>query len=98
MSQAHEASQRGRVAHRGGGARLLLALVALMLVAAGCGAKGDSVAETGGGSDGGTQVANGGDSGGQAALEAQAVAARSYAYARLLTRGTPQSRPWCWWW
>jgi len=37
-----------------------------------------------------------GDSGGQAALEAQAVAARSYAYARLLTRGTPESRPWCW--
>lgn len=70
MSQAHEAAQRGRVAHRGGGARLLLALVGLMLVAAGCGAKGDSVAETGGGSDGGTQVATGGDSGGQADGEA----------------------------
>ena len=37
-----------------------------------------------------------GDTGGQAALEAQAVAARSYAYARSLSRGTPESRPWCW--
>ncbi|HEX5630519.1 MAG TPA: SpoIID/LytB domain-containing protein, partial [Acidimicrobiia bacterium] len=37
-----------------------------------------------------------GDQGGAAALEAQAVAARSYAYSRLLDRGTPDSRPWCW--
>ncbi len=37
-----------------------------------------------------------GDQGGAAALAAQAVAARSYAYARLLARGTPESRPWCW--
>ncbi len=37
-----------------------------------------------------------GDQGGAAALEAQAVAARSYAYSRLLDRGTPESRPWCW--
>ena len=36
-----------------------------------------------------------GDTGGLAALEAQAVAARSYAYSRLLGRGTPESRPWC---
>ena len=35
-------------------------------------------------------------SGGAAALEAQAVGARSYAYARMLARGTPESRPWCW--
>ncbi|HLE38447.1 MAG TPA: peptidoglycan-binding protein [Acidimicrobiia bacterium] len=37
-----------------------------------------------------------GDNGGAAALEAQAVAARSYAYSRSLWRGTPESRPWCW--
>ncbi len=37
-----------------------------------------------------------GTTGGQAALEAQAVAARSYAYARVIQRGDPSSRPWCW--
>ena len=34
--------------------------------------------------------------GGMAALEAQAVAARSYAYARVISRAAPQDRPWCW--
>lgn len=37
-----------------------------------------------------------GDTGGAAALQAQAVAARSYAYSRVLGRGTPESRPYCW--
>lgn len=37
-----------------------------------------------------------GTTGGQAALEAQAVAARSYALSRALQRGNPASRPWCW--
>lgn len=36
-----------------------------------------------------------GTTGGQAALEAQAVAARSYALHRVITRGDPASRPWC---
>ncbi|OFW62682.1 MAG: hypothetical protein A2135_07610, partial [Actinobacteria bacterium RBG_16_67_15] len=36
------------------------------------------------------------DRGGAQALAAQAVAARSYAYSRMLARGTPASRPWCW--
>ncbi len=34
--------------------------------------------------------------GAQAALEAQAVAARSYVLHRALERGDPASRPWCW--
>lgn len=37
-----------------------------------------------------------GTTGGQAALEAQAVAARSYALYRVVVRGDPASRPWCW--
>jgi SpoIID/LytB domain protein len=37
-----------------------------------------------------------GQSGGQAALEAQAVASRSYALHRAIERGDPASRPWCW--
>jgi len=37
-----------------------------------------------------------GITGGQAALEAQAVAARSYALHRVVLRGNPASRPWCW--
>jgi len=37
-----------------------------------------------------------GTSGGAAALQAQAVAARSYAYARIVQRGEPDARPWCW--
>ena len=37
-----------------------------------------------------------GTSGGQAALEAQAVAARSYALHRAIERGDPASRTWCW--
>ncbi|OFW67132.1 MAG: hypothetical protein A2Z12_03630 [Actinobacteria bacterium RBG_16_68_21] len=37
-----------------------------------------------------------GATGGEAALQAQAVAARSYAYARVIQRGNPASRPWCW--
>lgn len=37
-----------------------------------------------------------GDYGGMAALEAQAVAARSYALRRALDRGDPADRPWCW--
>jgi len=37
-----------------------------------------------------------GTTGGQAALEAQAVAARSYAYAKVIQRGDPANRPWCW--
>jgi len=37
-----------------------------------------------------------GNMGAQAALEAQAVAARSYAMHRALDRGDPASRPWCW--
>jgi len=37
-----------------------------------------------------------GTMGAQAALEAQAVAARSYALHRALDRGDPASRPWCW--
>lgn len=36
------------------------------------------------------------DSGGMAALEAQAVAARSYAYSKVLARAAPEDRPWCW--
>ena len=36
-----------------------------------------------------------GDSGGMAALEAQAVAARSYAIHRSTDRGDPTARPWC---
>ncbi|HSM02719.1 MAG TPA: peptidoglycan-binding protein [Acidimicrobiia bacterium] len=36
------------------------------------------------------------DRGGMAALEAQAVAARSYAYARIRGRAAPEDRPWCW--
>ncbi len=36
------------------------------------------------------------DTGGMAALQAQAVAARSYAYARMIDRGDPTDRPWCW--
>jgi SpoIID/LytB domain protein len=34
--------------------------------------------------------------GGAAALQAQAVAARSYVYARARWRGAPEGRPWCW--
>jgi SpoIID/LytB domain protein len=37
-----------------------------------------------------------GDTGGMAALQAQAVAARSYAIHRAVDRGDPQDRPWCW--
>jgi len=37
-----------------------------------------------------------GSTGGMAALEAQAVAARSYALHRAVDRGDPASRPWCW--
>ncbi|WKZ83320.1 MAG: peptidoglycan-binding protein [Acidimicrobiia bacterium] len=37
-----------------------------------------------------------GQTGGMAALEAQVVAARSYAYARVISRGAPERRPWCW--
>jgi SpoIID/LytB domain protein len=37
-----------------------------------------------------------GSTGGMAALEAQAVAARSYALHRAIDRGDPESRPWCW--
>jgi len=37
-----------------------------------------------------------GNTGGQAALEAQAIAARSYAVRRALDRGDPANRPWCW--
>lgn len=37
-----------------------------------------------------------GTSGGMAALEAQAVAARSYAYSKIIARATPEDRPWCW--
>lgn len=37
-----------------------------------------------------------GTMGAQAALEAQAVAARSYALHRALDRGDPATRPWCW--
>ncbi|HUU62248.1 MAG TPA: SpoIID/LytB domain-containing protein, partial [Acidimicrobiia bacterium] len=37
-----------------------------------------------------------GTTGGQAALEAQAAASRSYALYRVLWRGDPASRPWCW--
>ena len=37
-----------------------------------------------------------GNMGAQAALEAQAVAARSYALHRAIDRGDPASRPWCW--
>ena len=37
-----------------------------------------------------------GTMGAQAALEAQAVAARSYALHRAIERGDPASRPWCW--
>jgi SpoIID/LytB domain protein len=37
-----------------------------------------------------------GNMGAQAALEAQAVAARSYALHRALDRGDPAGRPWCW--
>ncbi|MCB2223056.1 MAG: hypothetical protein KQH83_02685 [Actinobacteria bacterium] len=37
-----------------------------------------------------------GSTGGMAALEAQAVAARSYAIHRAADRGDPASRPWCW--
>jgi len=37
-----------------------------------------------------------GSSGGMAALEAQAVAARSYAIHRSVDRGDPATRPWCW--
>ena len=37
-----------------------------------------------------------GSTGGAAALQAQAVAARSYAYARVIQRGDPAGRPWCW--
>jgi len=37
-----------------------------------------------------------GSYGGIAALEAQAVAARSYAIHRSVDRGDPESRPWCW--
>lgn len=33
---------------------------------------------------------------GQAALEAQVVAARSYAIHRQIDRGNPENRPWCW--
>ncbi len=36
-----------------------------------------------------------GTTGGRAALEAQAVAARSYALYRVIVRGDPASRPWC---
>jgi len=36
------------------------------------------------------------DRGGMAALEAQAVAARSYAYSRVIGRADPEDRPWCW--
>jgi SpoIID/LytB domain protein len=35
-------------------------------------------------------------SGGMAALEAQAVAARSYAYSKIIARAAPENRPWCW--
>jgi SpoIID/LytB domain protein len=34
--------------------------------------------------------------GGAAALQAQAVAARSYVFARARWRGEPETRPWCW--
>jgi len=37
-----------------------------------------------------------GSTGGMEALEAQAVAARSYAYHRVIQRGDPADRPWCW--
>ncbi len=37
-----------------------------------------------------------GDMGAQAALEAQAVAARSYVLHRAIERGDAASRPWCW--
>jgi len=37
-----------------------------------------------------------GDTGGMAALQAQAVAARSYALHRAVLRGDAQDRPWCW--
>ena len=37
-----------------------------------------------------------GSMGGMAALEAQAVAARSYAVHRSIDRGDPTARPWCW--
>lgn len=37
-----------------------------------------------------------GTTGGQAALEAQAVASRSYALHRVVMRGDPAARPWCW--
>ncbi|MEX1207783.1 MAG: peptidoglycan-binding protein [Acidimicrobiia bacterium] len=37
-----------------------------------------------------------GNSGGMAALEAQAVAARSYAYSKVIARLAPEDRPWCW--
>jgi SpoIID/LytB domain protein len=36
------------------------------------------------------------NSGGMAALEAQAVAARSYAYSKVIARAAPEDRPWCW--
>lgn len=36
-----------------------------------------------------------GSTGGMAALEAQAVAARSYALHRAIERGDPETRPWC---
>lgn len=34
--------------------------------------------------------------GGAAALQAQAIAARSYVFARARWRGEPETRPWCW--
>jgi SpoIID/LytB domain protein len=37
-----------------------------------------------------------GGTGGMAALEAQAVAARSYAYSKVIARAAPEDRPWCW--
>jgi SpoIID/LytB domain protein len=37
-----------------------------------------------------------GTSGGMAGLEAQAVAARSYAYSKIIARADPEDRPWCW--
>jgi SpoIID/LytB domain protein len=37
-----------------------------------------------------------GSTGGMAELQAQAVAARSYALHRAIERGDPASRPWCW--
>jgi SpoIID/LytB domain protein len=37
-----------------------------------------------------------GDRGAQEALEAQAIAARSYALSRAIQRGSPEDRPWCW--